>query len=326
MPQEAAATRGLRGGVSRAVLFPSRNGFRIGRSGPTARFPHSLTCTYVKTIRSLSSFQKLCMQAPKPVVLVPTMGALHRGHAALLRKGRRLAGPSGTLVASIFVNPAQFGPKEDLTRYPRPFARDQRLCREEEVDLLFAPQPEAMYGPDFSTWVEETVVSQPLCGASRPGHFRGVCTVVLKLFLLSQPTHAIFGKKDFQQCAVIARMVRDLNLPLQLVFEETVREPDGLALSSRNAYLQPEERAQAVVLSEALREARQAFRDRRVSTGAALRRLLQKRIASAPLARIDYLEVVDASTLQPVQKLAPGNVMALAVFFGRTRLIDNLTL
>jgi pantoate--beta-alanine ligase len=251
------------------------------------------------------------------------MGALHAGHAALIRKARTLAGPKGIVAVSIFVNPTQFGPREDLSRYPRPFARDKVLCHAEGADFVFAPTPKAMYPADFSTWVDESTVSVGLCGGTRPGHFRGVCTVVLKLFQICQPTHAVFGRKDFQQCAVVARMVRDLNLPVRLVFEPTVREADGLALSSRNAYLSDAERAQAVVLHQALQEVRNAVRSgiRSVPT---LRRLLEKRIASAPLARVDYIALVCRDSLQPVRTLSKGCVAAVAVFFGRTRLIDNL--
>lgn len=279
----------------------------------------------MRTIRSLEATQRLCLKSSQPVVFVPTMGALHEGHASLLRKARKLAGKNGTVVASVFVNPTQFGPKEDLSRYPRPFRRDQRICRESGVDILFAPEPATMYANDASTWVDEANVSSRLCGASRPGHFRGVCTVVLKLFQICQPDIAIFGQKDFQQCAVIARMVRDLNLPVRLVFEPTVREADGLALSSRNAYLSPEERCQAVVLSQALFEAHAAFGagEKRASF---LLKKIQRRIASAPLARIDYIELVDGQTLEPVKTLGTGCVIAVAVFFGKTRLIDNVRL
>jgi pantoate--beta-alanine ligase len=251
------------------------------------------------------------------------MGALHAGHAALLKRARTLAGKKGTVVATLFVNPTQFGPNEDLSRYPRPFAKDQTLCRKLGVDLLFAPEANAMYAPDSSTWVDESQVSQGLCGGTRPGHFRGVCTVVLKLFQICQPTMAVFGKKDFQQCAVIARMVRDLFLPVRLVFADTVREPDGLALSSRNAYLTPDERAQAVVLQDALQEARTAFAAGQTSA-IKLAKLIEKRVTSAPIARMDYIAIVDGSTLRPVKTVTAGSVAALAVFFGRTRLIDNL--
>lgn len=253
------------------------------------------------------------------------MGALHAGHAALLRRARALAGSKGTVVASVFVNPTQFGPREDLSRYPRPFSRDKALCKAEGADLLFAPTPSAVYPADFSTWVEESSVSIGLCGGARPGHFRGVCTVVLKLLQICQPTHAVFGRKDFQQCAVIARMVRDLNVPVRLVFEETVRESDGLALSSRNAYLSPDERAQAVVLYQALQDARSAARGG-VRSIPALRRVLEKRLSTAPLAHPDYVALVDQKTLQPLRTLTPGCIAAVAVFFGKTRLIDNLRL
>jgi pantoate--beta-alanine ligase len=265
------------------------------------------------------------MEAPSPVVMVPTMGALHAGHAALLQKARALAGTQGTVVASIFVNPTQFGPQEDLSRYPRPFAKDQALCRTHGVDLLFAPKPESMYPSNFSTWVEESSVSTHLCGTSRPGHFRGVCTVVLKLFQICQPAIAVFGQKDFQQCAVIKRMVRDLHLPVKIVVAPTVREADGLALSSRNTYLSPEERAQAVVLPNALNQARTAFQTGKTNA-ATLKRQIRRHISKSPLARVDYIELIDSQTLQPVQNLSKGCVAAAAVFFGRTRLIDNILL
>jgi pantoate--beta-alanine ligase len=268
---------------------------------------------------------RFCREAEGLVVLVPTMGALHRGHAALIDRARALAGAEGTVVVSIFVNPTQFGPKEDLARYPRPFAADRQLCAEHGADLIFHPTPEEMYPEGFSTYVEESEVSARLCGASRPGHFRGVCTVVLKLFQITRPAMAVFGLKDFQQCAVIRRMVRDLNLPVKIVPAETVREPDGLALSSRNQYLSPEERAQAPVLRRALLQANEAFRSGETSA-ARLRQILKKALATTPLARIDYLEIADADTLQPVKQVNGNSVMAVAVFFGRTRLIDNLVL
>ena len=279
----------------------------------------------MKTLRSIPQTRRLCLEAPSPVVMVPTMGALHAGHASLLEKARALAGTEGTVIASIFVNPTQFGPQEDLSRYPRPFAKDQALCRARGVDLLFAPTPESMYPSDFSTWVEESSISTHLCGTSRPGHFRGVCTVVLKLFQICQPTIAVFGQKDFQQCAVIKRMVRDLHLPVKIVVAPTVREADGLALSSRNTYLSPEERAQAVVLPNALNQARAAFRAGQTNA-ASLKRQIQRHISTVPLARVDYIELIDGQTLQPVQNLAKGCVVAAAVFFGRTRLIDNILL
>lgn len=284
--------------------------------------PHFPT---LKVLRSIRAASGACRQAPHPLVLVPTMGALHRGHAALLQRARQLAGESGTVVASIFVNPTQFGPKEDLSRYPRPFEADQALCEREGVDLIFHPEPAEIYAPDFSTWVNEEMVSQSLCGASRPGHFRGVCTVVLKLFNITAPDVAVFGLKDFQQCMVIQRMVRDLNVPVELDFAATVREPDGLALSSRNVYLSPEERAQATILRQALLSAEAEFRAGEHSA-AVLRQRIEELIRTAPLARIDYVEIVDAESLAAVPAVRSGCVLALAVFFGKTRLIDNLWL
>ena len=253
------------------------------------------------------------------------MGALHEGHLHLVDKARRLAEPEGRVVVSIFVNPTQFGPKEDFSRYPRPLAADKRLCAARGVDAIFLPAADAMYPEGYSTFVEENAVSTGLCGASRPGHFRGVCTVVLKLLQIVQPTIAVFGLKDFQQCAVIRRMVRDLNAPVEIVGVETVRESDGLALSSRNRYLSQEERAQAPVLQKALRTAADAWRAGETSS-AKLRRLITRLISSAPLARIDYVEIADASSLQPIREVRRNTVMAVAVFFGHTRLIDNVWL
>ena len=255
------------------------------------------------------------------IVLVPTMGALHEGHAALIRRARKLAGKGGSVVVSIFVNPTQFGPKEDLSRYPRPFAEDKKLCASLGVDAIFHPTPGEMYRGDFSTWVNEESISRGLCGTSRPIHFRGVCTVVLKLFMIVQPDTAVFGLKDFQQCAVIARMVRDLDLLVRLVFAPTVREHDGLALSSRNAFLSPEERAEAPTLRCALLAARAAFLKGERSA-AKLTQIAVRRISRS--ARVDYIEVVGASSLAATRTPQAGDTMAVAAFFGRTRLIDNI--
>ncbi len=248
------------------------------------------------------------------------MGALHAGHISLMRRARRLAGKSGAVVVSIFVNPAQFGPGEDFSRYPRTFPQDCRQCGEAGVDVIFHPSPEEIYPEGFSTYVNEERVSGPLCGASRPGHFRGVCTVVLKLFNIVAPDSAVFGAKDYQQVAVIRRMVRDLNVPVRIVTAPTVRAPDGLALSSRNAYLTPDERAQATVLRRALLLAR----DAKTSRPGDLARLVRRQIATAPLARIDYVEVLDAATLEAPGPATRELVIACAVFFGKTRLIDNV--
>jgi pantoate--beta-alanine ligase len=258
-------------------------------------------------------------------VLVPTMGALHKGHLELLRIGRRAAGADGELAVSIFVNPLQFEPGADFERYPRPQEEDEQLCREAGVDVLLRPAGGDMYFADRSVTVEEHSLSQTLCGASRPGHFRGVCTVVTKLFHLLQPDAAVFGEKDFQQLAIIRRMVRDLNFRIEIIGAPTVREEDGLACSSRNAYLNAEERQQAPVLRAALVEAAELARGGEGSA-AALARHVRERISSASLARIDYVELVNAETLQPVENASSGSVIAVAVFFGRTRLIDNIRL
>lgn len=294
----------------------SPQGEGVSRSAPV---------NFLQTTRSISSVVRWRQTAPHPVVLVPTMGALHGGHAALLDRARQLAGRTGRVAVSVFVNPTQFGPKEDFTRYPRPMAADRRMCAAHGADLVFSPSPEAMYPEGYSTLVEERAVSERLCGASRPGHFRGVCTVVLKLFQIVQPQIAVFGLKDFQQCAVIRRMVRDLNLPVRIEAVATVRESDGLALSSRNRYLSPEERAQAPILRTALRAAEKAWRGGQTSA-VELRRLITRTIKSASLARIDYVEIADAASLQPIREVKGGAVFAVAVFFGTTRLIDNLWL
>jgi pantoate--beta-alanine ligase len=253
------------------------------------------------------------------------MGALHRGHAALIQRARELAGATGSVVVSIFVNPTQFGPKEDFARYPRGLSADLRVCSEAGADFVFNPTADAMYLDGFSTFVQEEIVSQPLCGARRPGHFRGVCTVVAKLFHIIEPDASVFGLKDFQQYVVIRRMVRDLNLQVRIEAVETVREADGLALSSRNRCLTQAQRAEAPVLRCALLTAAEAFR-RGETRAAKLRAIMMKMVLTAPHARLDYLEVVDSETLQPVSHVRAGAVFAIAVFFGKTRLIDNLWL
>ncbi len=251
------------------------------------------------------------------------MGALHEGHLSLIRRARQLAGPKGTVAVSIFVNPTQFGPKEDLSRYPRPLEADMAKCRATGVDLLFLPEAAAFYAPDHSTWVDEALLSTGLCGASRPGHFRGVCTVVAKLFHLVAPDVAVFGKKDAQQLAILRRMVRDLDFQIKIVGVETHREADGLAMSSRNQYLGAEERAAAPVLRRALLEARAAAKAG-VTAPAKLRARAVKMIQRAPLARIDYVEAVDAETLTKPTSKTRKLLIAVAVFFGKTRLIDNI--
>ncbi|HEX4666521.1 MAG TPA: pantoate--beta-alanine ligase [Chthoniobacterales bacterium] len=255
-------------------------------------------------------------------VLVPTMGALHAGHVSLIRLAREHAGAQGELAVSIFVNPLQFEPGSDFSRYPRPESADIAVCRAEGVDLVFRPLPNEMYFEDRSTFVEETALSERLCGASRPGHFRGVTTVVTKLFHLLAPEAAVFGEKDFQQLAIIRRMVRDLDFPIKIIAGPTVREADGLALSSRNQYLSPEERAQAPVIRAALLEAAQSQENSARVVVTAVR----KRIESAPLAQIDYAEIVGADDLQPRLTIEPRSLLAVALFFGQTRLIDHILL
>jgi pantoate--beta-alanine ligase len=253
------------------------------------------------------------------------MGALHKGHLELIRVAREQAGADGEVVVTIFVNPLQFEPGSDLSRYPRSEAADEQACRAAGVDVLFRPDEADMYERDRSVFVEETSLSEALCGRSRPGHFRGVCTVVAKLFNMLAPQVAIFGQKDFQQLAVIGRMVRDLNFAVKIVGVPTVREEDGLAFSSRNQYLTPEERSQAPVLRAALVAAAQRVKEGEKSAAEVVR-LVRQRIDGAQLARIDYVDLVDAETLRPRTMVEPNSLLALAVFFGQTRLIDNIVL
>jgi len=255
-------------------------------------------------------------------VLVPTMGALHQAHGELIRVARQHAGTNGEVAVSIFVNPLQFEPGSDYERYPRPEKADEDFCRTAGVDLLFRPIAAEMYAADRSVYVEEMSLSKLLEGKSRPGHFTGVCTVVAKLFNILQPNAAIFGEKDFQQLAIIRRMVRDLSFDIEIVAVPTVREEDGLACSSRNRYLNPEERQQAPVLHQALAEARNSGK----KSAREIEELVRKIIGRALLARIDYAEVVNADTLEPIKTVQAGSLLALAVFFGKTRLIDNIRL
>jgi pantoate--beta-alanine ligase len=256
-------------------------------------------------------------------VLVPTMGALHRGHVELIRVAREHAGMDGEVAVSIFVNPLQFEPGSDFEKYPRPEAADEKLCEEAAVNLLFSPRD--MYFDNRSVYVEEITLSAGLCGAARPGHFRGVCTVVAKLFNLLAPTAAVFGEKDYQQLTIIRRMVRDLNFPIEIIGVPTVREADGLALSSRNQYLNTDERAQATVLYRAMTRVKE-LADRGQKSVRELIDVAKGVIASANSSRVDYISIVDADNLQPLETLRPNAVIALAVFIGKTRLIDNLRL
>jgi pantoate--beta-alanine ligase len=264
-------------------------------------------------------------RAGRPIALVPTMGALHAGHTSLIEAARRDRGAPGFVVVSIFVNPTQFGPHEDFTRYPRPEAADLDACRRAGVDLVFYPVPAEMYAPDASTTVCVAGVTDTLCGPHRPGHFTGVATVVAKLFNIVQPDAAYFGQKDAQQLAVIRRMVRDLNMPIRVVGCPTVREPDGLALSSRNAYLKPAERQQALSLYRALTQARELIAAGQTDAAAILEQM-RAVILAAGQATIDYVSIVDPESMQPVARIGGPVLVALAVRIGATRLIDNMTL
>ncbi|HJX26097.1 MAG TPA: pantoate--beta-alanine ligase [Chthoniobacterales bacterium] len=258
-------------------------------------------------------------------VLVPTMGALHKGHLELIRVAREHAGKNGEVAVSIFVNPLQFEPGSDFEQYPRPEKADEDFCRDAGVDLLFRPSPTEMYAENGSVYIEETSLSETLCGKSRPGHFRGVCTVVAKLFNIISPDAAVFGEKDFQQLAIVRRMVRDLNFKIDIIGVPTVREEDGLAYSSRNQYLSSEERKQATVLRRALLAGadRTKAGERSAKT---IVDLVRGMIEQTPLARIDYVDLVDAETLQGRDMVEPNSLLVLAVFFGKTRLIDNIRL
>lgn len=296
----------------------------------------------MKTAAQIRAASSWCRKAPSPVVFVPTMGALHEGHASLIRKARRVADSTasrastastastaskGSVVVSIFVNPRQFGPKEDLSRYPRPFAADRALCRNERVDLLFHPSVESMYAGDHSVSVHETTLSKGFCGASRVGHFDGVCTVVAMLFQIIAPDIAIFGEKDWQQLAVIRRMVRDLRMPVKIMAHPTIRENDGLALSSRNRFLTSEDRSVAPRIYESLKA-----RSKEASEGefsvARLRRDLIRDLSAIPGAKVEYAEIVNESTLSPMKKIGEGGTARalVALRLGVVRLIDNMAL
>ncbi len=263
-------------------------------------------------------------KAGETIALVPTMGYLHEGHLSLIRLARQ---NGDRVVVSIFVNPTQFAPSEDLDSYPRDFERDAQLCQKEGVDAIFHPAPGEMYAPDFSCWVKEESLSQTLCGASRPIHFRGVCTVCLKLFHLSLADVAVFGMKDAQQLLIIQRMVRDLDVPIRIIPAPLVREADGLALSSRNKYLSPTERIRALAISRGVRRAQEAFRNGERNSQALIGLVRQELDAPDPLpVRIDYVELMDLDTLRPAQNAHGRTLLAVAVYVGKTRLIDNLFL
>ena len=256
------------------------------------------------------------------VAFVPTMGALHEGHAALIRAAVQ---PASFVVVSVFVNPTQFGPNEDFAKYPRTLDADQAVCSAAGANLIFAPSAAEMYPEGSVAFVDVAKFGDVLCGASRPGHFRGVCTVVLKLFNIVQPDAAHFGAKDWQQATIIKRMVRDLDVPVRIVVEPTVREADGLALSSRNRYLSREERAAAPMIHSALMAIRHLASNGR-HDAASLQETLHELLAAIPGARVDYARIVHAETLEPLEELDRPAVAAVAVFLGTTRLIDNISL
>ncbi len=283
----------------------------------------------MQIVKSIAAMQRLTQSwrgAGARIGLVPTMGYLHAGHLSLVRVARKQVGAAGKVVLSIYVNPTQFGPNEDFSKYPRDLKRDLKLCRDAGVDVVFTPSDAEMYpgkaGGGYSTYVVEEQLAQRMEGASRPTHFRGVTTVVAKLFNIVLPGVAVFGQKDFQQAAILQRMTLDLNFPVQIVVAPTLREADGLAMSSRNKYLDPEQRAQAVILYHSLRAVSAAVNKKSVSA-ARLKADLKTFLTATPLARLDYVEFFDPATLEPATRVRRGTQMALAVFFGKTRLIDN---
>ena len=276
----------------------------------------------MRLLHSVAEMATARTAAERPLGLVPTMGALHEGHLSLVRRARS---ENATLVVTIFVNPTQFAPNEDLAAYPRDLDRDIALLEQEGADLVFLPSPEEIYPDGFDTWVSVDRTSAPLEGESRPGHFRGVATVVCKLFNIVRPDGAYFGQKDAQQLQVIRRMNADLNLGVELTAIPTVREPDGLAMSSRNAYLSPAERRAAPVLYNSLRAAKDLYADG-VRQAPAIREAMQRVLDAEPLARIDYVSVADPDTLAELQQIEGPALVSLAIRIGDTRLIDNVVL
>ncbi|MFA5337871.1 MAG: pantoate--beta-alanine ligase [Candidatus Omnitrophota bacterium] len=273
-----------------------------------------------KTIKQAKRIICVAKRKGKTIGFVPTMGALHYGHLSLVRAARKNC---DFVVVSIFVNPTQFGPKEDFKKYPRPFSQDKRLLEKEKADLVFFPSAAEMYSKDFSTYIEEAYLSEPLCGARRPGHFRGVCTVVAKLFNIIEPDIAYFGQKDYQQACVIKRMVRDLNFPVNVKIFPTSREKSGLAMSSRNAYLDRKVEDDALVLFESLKLAKKLVKEGERDPKKIINKI-RKLIISIKNAKIDYVEIVDAQSLRPVDKIRAKVAVVLAVYIGKTRLIDNV--
>ncbi|MBA7593538.1 Pantothenate synthetase [subsurface metagenome] len=276
----------------------------------------------MKVVTDIGEYRKLREGMPSPVGFVPTMGYLHQGHLALVQQARA---ENKTVVVSIFVNPAQFGPKDDLAAYPRDPERDLALLEKEGTDIVFMPSAEEMYPEGFNSWVEVEKVTERLEGAFRPGHFRGVATIVAKLFNIVQPHRAYFGQKDAQQLIVIKKMVSDLNMDLEVVAVPTVREPGGLAMSSRNTYLDPEERKAALVLWNALSLAQELW-SKGERSAERLRQEMSALIQKEPRARIDYVSIADPDTLEELSQIEGAALVSMAVRIGKTRLIDNITL
>lgn len=274
------------------------------------------------TIVSLSELHAARRSFSGTVGLVPTMGYLHEGHLSLVRRARE---ECDHVIVSLFVNPTQFGPQEDLSKYPRDLERDLQLIEPLGVDLVWTPTAEIMYPPGYQTWVEVTEITRPLEGAMRPGHFKGVTTIVAKLFIGTQPDKAYFGQKDAQQAAVIRRMTRDLNFPIEIVVCPIVREPDGLAMSSRNVYLEPEQRKAALVLYRSLTAAKNAYESGERSAEA-LCQIMKDVLASEPLAEMQYVSCADYDTLEELETIRGKALLSMAVFLGKTRLIDNFVL
>ena len=274
----------------------------------------------IKTIKEMKELSSQARAAGKTIAFVPTMGFFHEGHLSLMREGRRRG---DFLIISLFVNPTQFGPHEDFKNYPRDFERDSKMAREVGTDILFAPEPGEMYPPDHQTIVRVQKVTENLCGRSRPTHFQGVTTVVLMLFEIVMPHVAIFGEKDYQQLVTVQQMVRDLHMSLEVIGMPTVREADGLAMSSRNTYLLPEERKAALSLYRSLQKAKELLQKGEQEAD----RILQEVkgiLQSEPLVKIDYAQICDALTLRDVDRIERDVVIALAAYLGKTRLIDNL--
>ena len=276
----------------------------------------------MKVVETIADLKSLRPRLAEPVGFVPTMGYLHEGHLALVRQARA---ENPSVVVSIFVNPTQFGPHEDFAQYPRDPQRDLALLEKEGVDIVFMPSVAEMYPPKFNNWVEVGKVAERLEGASRPGHFRGVATVVARLFDIVRPNRAYFGQKDAQQLVVINKMVADLDMNLEIIAVPTVREPDGLAMSSRNTYLNPEERKAAVVLYQALNLAQKLW-GQGEKDAQKIRRQMTDLIQKQPLAKIDYISIADAETLDELETVRPPALVSMAVKIGRTRLIDNVVL